>query len=90
MNEINYSRRDDLFNLIEKHLDKAYNKHGAEPWSRHEFYGILLEEIEEVWEAIKLDQPQEEVLKEIVDAAVVLFRYFETPDRYRGDQPSIG
>ena len=67
----------------------AYLKHGREPWSRHEFYAILLEEVEELWDAIKRDLPQEDVLKELTQVAAMCFRYAETGDRCRGPHPDI-
>lgn len=75
--------------LISKGLAKAYAKHGRDSWGRHEMYGILLEEFDELWDEIKTDAPQERVLEEIVDIAVVLFRYWQTGDRYRGAHPQI-
>lgn len=67
--------------------DHAYRKHGAKPWSRHEFYAILKEEVDELWDAIKADKPIEEVLKEAMQIACVCLRYAETPDAYRGEHP---
>ncbi len=34
---------------IAEELGRAYAKHGCVPWGRHEFYAILLEEVEELW-----------------------------------------
>lgn len=76
-----------LNHAIRSELDHAYKKHGREPWGRHEFYAILLEEVEELWQAIKSDAPQEEVLKELRQVAAMCFRYYETGDRYRGEHP---
>ena len=68
-------------------LDHAYAKHGARPWSRHEFYAILKEEVDEAWDAIKGDDPVPDLLKEIMQIACVCLRYVETPDAYRGIAP---
>lgn len=77
-------RRGALFvGKIAAELDRAYAKHGREPWGRHEFYAILLEEVDELWDAIKGDRPQEEVEAELTEVAAMCFRYFETGDRYR-------
>lgn len=78
-----FIRRADLIVRLSDELKRAYEKHGCEPWGRHEFYAILLEEVEEVWDAIKRDLPQAELEKEIVQVAAMCFRYFETGDRYR-------
>lgn len=73
-----------LADAIRAELDRAYAKHGREPWGRHEFYAILLEEVEELWEAIRHDEPQERVIAELTQVAAMCFRYYETGDRYRG------
>ena len=75
--------RETLFRDIGAELDRAYAKHGREPWGRHEFYGILKEEVDELWDAIKADAPQAEVLAELRQVAAMCFRYYETGDRYR-------
>lgn len=86
MREVNQveqiNRRYDLFELIGHELDKAYAKHGAEQWGRHEFYGILAEEFNELQEAVFKDQPMERVVAELVQVAAMCFRYYETGDRY--------
>lgn len=68
-------------------LCHAYSKHGSDPWSRHEFYAVLAEEVDELWDAIKKDEPIENVLKEAMQVAAMCLRYAETPDRYRGVHP---
>lgn len=64
-------------------LESAYAKHGKEQWGRHEFWGIIAEEIDELWEAIKKDEPQERVRSEAIQVAAMVFRYLNTGDRYR-------
>lgn len=76
------SSRADLFTRIGNELDRAYAKHGAAQWGRHEFYAVLKEEVDELWDAIKDDEPQERVLAELVQVAAMCFRYYETGDRY--------
>lgn len=71
-------RRDRLRQLIDIELHSAYAKHGKEPWSRHEFYAILLEEVEELWDDIKADRPLPMVLKELIQVAAMCQRYAET------------
>ncbi len=65
-------------------LDHAYAKHAARPWSRHEFYAIVKEELDEAWDAIKSDAPMPEVMKEIMQVAAVCLRFAETPESYQG------
>lgn len=77
------ARREELTTRVATELDRAYAKHGREQWGRHEWYAILLEEVEEAWDAIKRDLPQHEVEKELVQVAAMCFRYYETQDRYR-------
>lgn len=76
--------REGLFRRIGAELDHAYAKHGRQPWGRHEFYAILREEVDELWDAIKADAENDDVLSELVQVAAVCFRYWETDDRYRG------
>ncbi len=78
-----------LMAAVRGELDHAYRKHGRDPWGRHEFYAILLEEVEELWAEIKADAPQEKVLAELRQVAAMCFRYAETGDRYRGEHPTI-
>jgi NTP pyrophosphatase (non-canonical NTP hydrolase) len=63
-------------------LERAYSKHGKDQWGRHEFYAILKEEVDELWDAIKADSPIGEVEKEAIQVAAMVFRYLETGDRY--------
>lgn len=64
--------------MIEKELDRAYEKHGTQSWSRHEFHSILLEEADELWDDIKADTSLEILLKELVQVASMCFRFAET------------
>jgi NTP pyrophosphatase (non-canonical NTP hydrolase) len=68
---------------IEDELDHAYSKHGMVPWGRHEFYAILLEEVDELWDAIKADESLEELLAEMIQVAAMCFRYAETNEDIR-------
>lgn len=74
--------REEAVELVFSQLDRAYEKHGAEQWGRHEFYGVLKEEVDELWDAIKGDLPMEEVVAEALQVAAVVFRYLESGDRY--------
>lgn len=76
--------RKEAFDRIARELDHAYAKHGAAPWGRHEFYGVLREEFDELWDAIKEDQPINNVLAELIQVAAMCVRYYETGDRYWG------
>jgi NTP pyrophosphatase (non-canonical NTP hydrolase) len=82
------NNRATLTRLIERALDEAYAKHGHGQWGRHEFYAILKEEVDELWDAIKRDEPQERIEEELVHIAAMCVRYFETGDRYREPLPS--
>jgi hypothetical protein len=75
--------RKEFFNQISAELDRAYAKHGRGQWGRHEFYGIIAEEFDEMWADIKSDAPQDVLEKEIVQVAAMCMRYLETRDRYR-------
>jgi hypothetical protein len=76
------------FDKIVDELEYAYSKHGRERWGRHEFYAILKEEVDELWDDIKADAPQAKVEKEAIQIAAMVFRYLETGDRiFHDEQP---
>jgi hypothetical protein len=75
---------------VQDALAHAYEKHGKDSWGRHEFYAILKEEVDELWDSIKGDEPMENVLAEAAQIACVCLRYLETGDRYRGPHPEYG
>jgi len=81
-NTVRLQKRYDLFQKIGEELDRAYARHGDLPWGRHEFFGILFEEVDELWDDIKADAPREQLMKELVQVAAMCFRYVETGDRY--------
>jgi NTP pyrophosphatase (non-canonical NTP hydrolase) len=68
--------------LVLDELHHAYTKHGDEPWSRHEFYAILLEEVDELWDAIKRDEPLANVKAEAIQVAAVVVRFLDTDERH--------
>lgn len=79
----------EFFAAMRSELDHAYAKHGRDPWGRHEFYGVVAEEFEEMWAAIRADSSPEALLAEIVQVAAMCLRYWETGDRYLGAHPAI-
>ena len=66
---------------IASELDAAYAKHGNLQWSRHEFYAVLKEEVDELWDVIKKDRSEDELVSEAVQVAAMVFRFLETGDR---------
>lgn len=75
--------REQTIREISAELDRAYAKHGRAQWGRHEFYAILLEEVDELWDAIKTNLPDNIVAAEAIQVAAMVIRYLETSDRYR-------
>lgn len=75
--------RGTFYGKICAELDRAYLKHGKDQWGRHEFYAVLLEEVNEVWDSIKVDDPETELEKEIIQVAAMCMRFLETGDRYK-------
>ena len=75
--------RESLNVYVATALEHAHNKHGLERWGRHEFYAILKEEVDELWDVIKGDLPDEQLFEEIIQIMAVCSRYMETGDRYR-------
>lgn len=76
-------RRHELLGKISSEIDRAYKLHGRRKWGRHEFYGILKEEVDELWATIKGDESQERLLEELIQVAAVCIRYAERGDRVR-------
>lgn len=74
---------DEICVAIRRELDRAYAKHGRAQWSRHEFYAILKEEVDELWDTIKFDNSQASLEEEAIQVAAMVFRYLETGDRNR-------
>ena len=72
--------REGFLLMVKDELDRAYTKHGREPWSRHEFYAILKEEVDELWDDIKADEPLDLMLKELIQVTAMCVRYAETGD----------
>lgn len=75
--------RYEVLEAIQRETERAYRKHGTDQWGRHEFYAVLKEEVDELWDEIKLDNPQIRVRLEVIDVMAVCLRYLETGDRYR-------
>jgi hypothetical protein len=69
--------RQEFFKLVEEEVERAYRKHGRDKWGRHEYYAIMKEEIDEVWDSIKADQPIDELIKEIIQVAAMCVRYLD-------------
>jgi NTP pyrophosphatase (non-canonical NTP hydrolase) len=72
-----------FFQMLEQEVERAYRKHGRLKWGRHEFYGIIKEEVDEMWDAIKTNQPDDALAGEIIQVAAMCLRFLETGDRYK-------
>ena len=82
--------RKSFFDLVELEVERAYKKHGRLLWGRHEFYGVIKEEFDEVWEAIMKNHPDDKLRAEIIQVAAMCLRFLETGDRYsKEDDPDI-
>ena len=69
--------RVDFFRKVTEELEHAYLLHGNKPWGRHEFYAVLLEEVEELWEEIKKDGTAERLEEELLQVVAVCLRFYE-------------
>lgn len=75
-------RRKKFLEDVFTELRRAYDKHGEDQWGRHEFYAILLEEVDEVWDEIKRNGETYKVYNEIVQVVAMCLRFVETGNRY--------
>ena len=63
---------------------RALDKYKRPYASEHEFYGVLIEEIEELWDEIKMKEELRnytKLRKEAIQCAAVLIRYIEQLDK---------
>lgn len=70
--------RINIYLAIDTEIQRAVAKHGDDRWSRHEFKGVIDEEYDEMWDAIKKDRPAEELISEIIEVAAMCVRFLET------------
>lgn len=75
-------RRLSILEKIDVEVVRSYELHGCPRWGRHEAYAIILEELDEVKQAIFDDLPFEEVKKELIQTAAMCVRYLETEPRF--------
>lgn len=76
--EPNALAREQFLRFVTQELDRAYVKHGAPLWGRHEAYAIIKEELDEMWEAIRADSTTAFMRKELVQVCAMAIRYAET------------
>jgi hypothetical protein len=75
--QMDKGRQYQLFeNLTHNEIMDAELKKGNAEWTRHEFYGILLEEVDELWDCIKENKPDSLLVSELVQASAICKRYF--------------
>lgn len=64
--------------LAEAELARARTKHPTPQTSYHEGYGVVLEELDEVWDLVKSQRPDKtSLLKELVQVAAMAQRFAE-------------
>jgi len=85
--------RQEVITAIESEVDRAYHKHGRDPWGRHEFYGVIMEEIvemqDEIFKGGTIPFDRNKMIEEIISVAAMCLRYLETGDRYLdAEQPA--
>ena len=75
-----------LLNKVNEQVSKCRNKYGNYA-SRHEFIGVLIEEIEELKQEVFKKEPDFDRLgAEIVDCLTVLVKGYEDIVEYRNDR----
>ena len=66
---------------IQKEAQRVEEKYQRDYSSHHEFYAVLLEEVQEVWDEIKKKNPDKSKLrKEVIQIGSVCLRYYEQID----------
>ena len=80
--EPNPARRRSILEKIDVAVVDSYKKHGCSRWGRHEAYGILLEEMDEVWDEVRANGPFKDLEEELIHVALVCVRYLETEPRF--------
>jgi hypothetical protein len=74
MAKINESRLQEIFYLIDKEFREATDKFG--PFNGpHEGYAVILEELDELWDAIKNNEPGYVHMAEAKQVAAMAVRY---------------
>lgn len=73
------SARSDLAEMVSadvlEELDRAYRKFARMQVGPHEGYAVLLEEVDELWDAIKGNAPWAEQRAEAVQVAAMALRF---------------
>ena len=76
----------ELLNKVSEQVSKCRNKYGNYA-SRHEFIGVLIEEIEELKQEVFKKEPDFDRLgAEMVDCLTVLIKGYEDIVEYRNDR----
>ena len=76
----------ELLNKVSEQVSKCRNKYGNYA-SRHEFLGVLIEEIEELKQEVFKKEPDfDRLAAEIVDCLTVLIKGYEDIVEYRNDR----
>lgn len=69
--------RNTLLQRTSGEMNRAMAKHGAYH-SHHEAYGVMLEEVDEVWHEVKQQRPHiSELRAELIQVAAVALRWAE-------------
>lgn len=64
-----------FFRLVDMELDRAIKKRGRGNWTRHELHNVLNWQLSEVWEAIRTNAPEKQLVDEVVRIAAVCLHY---------------
>ena len=73
---------EEILELACNEMEKSFVKHGSAQWGRHEFYGILQEEIAELWDCLKTDSGKPMLEAEALQVIAVILRFLSTGDKY--------
>ncbi len=76
----------DMLDLVAAELTRAYHKHPKPQTSLHEGYAVLLEEVDELWDSIKMNENGNALIEALQVAAMAVRLIIDHGGEYAVDQ----
>lgn len=75
-----------FYSEVEKEMQETLEKYKGHFYSYHEGYGVLLEEVDELWDEIKKKNPDKEnMLMELIQICAMCKKFALTLDLFEKD-----